>query len=197
MKRFVIFSLVIVSLAGCQRGEEDPVISLVSRKGRLSGDWNVTSYTASRPGETISYDGTNVTYNYADSLELTIPMEWTMTFEREGAYTSVKTEDYPENVDAGTAAYTQTTEENGVWEFTGGNDSPNKSQLLFLVEEFKVSRTDQGSNISVISVENPNSGLVYDMVKLSSQEMTLKYETVVSDAFGQTTESAEIKLSKQ
>lgn len=196
MKRFLFLLLVPLMTFSCQRGEEDPVISLVSRKGRLSGDWTVKSYSAAMSGMTVTFDGTNVTYIYTDSLELTIPMTWTMSFEREGAFVSTKTEDFPENAETGEQAYSQTSVENGVWEFTGGNDAPAKSQLLLLVEEVKVTRTDQGSNINIVSIENPNTGIVYDIIKLSSDEMTLSYETVISDAFGQTTEIMEIKLSK-
>ncbi|MBT3963903.1 MAG: hypothetical protein HOE95_07270, partial [Flavobacteriales bacterium] len=56
MKKLIGISLVVVlMLPGCKKGEEDPFFSFSSRKGRLAGEWVVSSYNWSRNfGDTTS-----------------------------------------------------------------------------------------------------------------------------------------------
>jgi len=182
----------------CQRGEHDPVFSVRTRKARLKGDWKVVSYHAESNGLVTSYEGGNITYTQGDTFELTVPFTWTATFDGEGAYHFTKTESYPADPDNGVAqAYTVTNEEMGAWEFTGGNNTPAKSQLLLLAEQIKSTRSDQGSNIGVVTIDHPHEGIVYDIDKLTYTDVVLLYEEVTSHAFGQVVDKAEIRLKRQ
>ena len=78
---------------GCRKGENDPLISLRTRKARITGGWNLSSgtYNYNSPGISdlkIIYDGNNMeefvngvlnkTYNY--TVKFTIKKDF--TFER-------------------------------------------------------------------------------------------------------------------
>ena len=50
MKKLIVGALSIALLAGgmssCKKGENDPFLSLKSRKGRMAGEWTVTKLTS-------------------------------------------------------------------------------------------------------------------------------------------------------
>lgn len=190
-----LFLFFIPLFFACQKGDNDPVFSFRTRKARLTGEWKVVSYTAEHSGVTTSFEGDRVTYTYGDSATVTIPFTWTATFDGEGSYSFTKTEDYPADDENG--AYTVTSEERGLWEFTGGNGSPSKSQLLLLPEEIYERRSDKGSDIHAVVIENPRTGVVYDMDELSNKTLVIRFDETTSFAFGQTVDKAEIKLEKQ
>lgn len=189
--------LVVVLTLSCQRGEEDPTISFISRKARLVGDWNVIEMTSKNAEfEAILVD-TNIQYSYADSSRTLRPFTWACTFERTGDFFFTTTENFPADSVENIVAHEMTTETKGTWEFTGGNATPAKSQLALLISEVKISRTDQGSNINVISTEGASLARVYNIVKLTSKEMKLSFKTTTNTAFGNEEELLDLTLKKQ
>ena len=88
----VLFGLTVTE--ACKKGENDPAISLKSRKGRLKGEWKLTS------GEviavfTISGNSTTTTTTYDGSNETigsNTPTPYTLSykFEKDGTYTSTE-----------------------------------------------------------------------------------------------------------
>lgn len=196
MKKLLILSLVTLGLFSCQKGEDDPFFSLSTRKSRISGNWKVKSFIIKTSTLTQTFDGTQVTYSFGDSLSVGHNFAWEWTFDRRGAYTSITTEDFPEDTITKALAYTETNTVKGEWEFTGGNNATSKSELLLLPNYTESQRSDQGSNISAVSIEDPINGTVYHIKKLSSDELVLTYDQTVSSAFGQQQESAEIKFEK-
>lgn len=84
------------AITGCKKGENDPFLSLKSRKARISGEWNLTSGTVtetSSDGVTTdtyvrTYSGTTVTDNNG-SLSYTE----SMTIDKDGTYEVVIVED--------------------------------------------------------------------------------------------------------
>src|SRR6476661_1699887 len=43
MKKIVLFLLAVLTLTTCKKGEDDPFMSLKSRKARLAGEWSLES----------------------------------------------------------------------------------------------------------------------------------------------------------
>jgi len=202
MKNCLIYLLILFSIVplSCQKGDNDPALSLRTRKNRLTGTWEIESYEFNASfGDirSISYDPTlGLVYESADSLSYSRTFSWEMVFDGDGLYSSIKNEDFPEDSINGSEAYKLTSIEKGIWEFTGGNDSPSKSKLAFFAEENSSTRTDQGSNIDITVISNTTSAFVYDIDRLTNKELWLTYDIVQTSAFEEQTESIEIKFVK-
>ena len=192
MNRLLVILLIgVLALPGCKRGDEDPFFSFSSRKGRLAGEWIVSSYKWSRNfGDTTSIIlGTDsmLTYSYVDSLESQTKLRWLWTFDKKGNYESEKEEFFgPKafvNEPDSQIPYTESTIHRGTWEFMGGNDEPAKSQLALLLKEVEYSRTDQGSNIILYTISAPNKAEVFSLVKLTKDELKMSYKVTQSFSF--------------
>lgn len=57
----LMLAVVGLEFSGCKKGNEDPGLSLKSRKARMTGEWTVVSF-----GDTNTYEGTS-DYTYSDS----------------------------------------------------------------------------------------------------------------------------------
>jgi len=76
-KAFLMLAVggVMLVTPSCKKGENDPALSLSSRKARISGEWNVASYEATTSDvdgtdldkTTTSFDGTNVTSTWSST----------------------------------------------------------------------------------------------------------------------------------
>lgn len=197
MKNAACISLLCLVFAGCHKGEDDPFFSLNTRKSRLAGTWVMQSFTEETPALSRAYDGTTMTYTMPDSTTASRTFSWEMDFEREGAYTITTVEDFPEDTAAKILAYTTTVTERGEWEFTGGNNSPSKSRLLLMATYRETKRSDQGALIAPEDTDNPVTGRVYHINRLSADELVLTYDETVSTAFGQAKTTGEAKLTKK
>lgn len=195
--RNVLSMVLILILFSCQKGEEDPVFSVVTRKSRITGDWLVKNSVRTSSDVTSTYADNIIEYNYGDSLIVSREMDWNLSFQRDGIYVVTQIEYVPEDTLLGDKAYTLSYTETGKWEFTGGNNSPSKSQLLLMKTESKTTRSDQGSNIVMHTFDGPNSGIVFDIIRLSSSDLKLAYDETISFGGGQLIEQAEIKLVKE
>ncbi len=87
---------------------------------------------------------------------------------------------FPEDTTINRDAYTRDVIEDGNWEFTGGNGEPSKSQLLLMQTRREISESDQGSNVNITTTESPSSGIIYDIIKLSSDELKLQMSELES-----------------
>jgi hypothetical protein len=95
----------IVTLQGCKKGENDPLISLKSRDARITGTWELTSqeaeytYKSEFNGESAtettkqSYDGNMMTETYTEtyngqteSESDTYDYSFEMTIDKDGTY---------------------------------------------------------------------------------------------------------------
>ncbi len=188
-----------LAAGSCKKGENDPFFSLKSRKARLSTDWTVETATVVTRDTSMSFDGTDaVLSSVQDSTadERTYGLTWTMSFTRDGDYEIVEQRQYPEGYFGdGSASITSVITELGTWQFTGGSGGAKlKEQLLLLPTETSITRSDQGANVNVTTQTNPNEGRIYNIDRLASDELILKYEVTHSSAFDQYVESAEINL---
>lgn len=153
----------------CKKGENDPSISLYSRKARVAGEWNVdkivstTTETGTNAGiaytevNTTTFDGTNFTNTSTNTSGSTSVTETvtgtiatnTMTFEKEGTfvqnqtYTTVETED----LGGGDKIVTTTTHTDvyeGTWNFLGKVDEfKNKERMVLnTTKQSKITKYD-------------------------------------------------------
>lgn len=184
----------------CKKGDNDPSISLRTRKNRLTGTWNLESYEfSSNFGDirAVTFDPeTGLTYSAEDSSSYTHGFSWEFSFEGDGLYTSKKKEDFPQDSIAENQAYSLNSLEKGIWEFTGGNESPSKSKLALFAEEVSSTRTDQGSNIDITVTSNTTDAFVYDIDRLTNTELWLKYEVIQTSAFEEKIETLELRFAK-
>jgi hypothetical protein len=173
---------------GCKKGENDPFISLRSRKARMAGEWNVqdgtgkTTTTGSGYSqvEDWTYDGTKestttTTTSGSGSTTSTDTDNYTTeyTFEKDGSFKMVQTD-----TDSSPSVVTTTT---GVWNFTGGaGDTKEKSQLLIMVNSI----TSGSTTTTYEGSEAPT--LVYDIDQLKNKEIILKRNGSAPGVFGTT-----------
>tara|TARA_B110000046_G_scaffold102076_1_gene109714 strand:+ start:1239 stop:1835 length:597 start_codon:yes stop_codon:yes gene_type:complete len=182
--RILIYTLILGTLFGCQKGPEDPAFSLSTRKARLTGEWKVNNFSATRTGLIQEYDGESIEYTVNDILTFSRSLTWSFDFAKDGSYVTIRSEQVESDSLNNAQAYTSEQIEKGVWEFSGGNDSPSKSKLVLLVEELKTTRSDQNSNVSVTTFENPRRATVYDIVGLSNEKLKIRFDEIQSYAGG-------------
>ncbi|GAB4381739.1 MAG: hypothetical protein Kow0075_13540 [Salibacteraceae bacterium] len=181
--------------ASCQKGPEDPVFSVVSRKGRLAGNWSVDTMYLQQGNAKSWISGDSLYVSIDDSLMETFGTEWKYVFQRDGGYEFTIVEHHPEQM--GEMPYTRNFKEEGFWEFTGGNSAPAKSKLALFAEQITESRSDQGSNVEVTAFQDPATAVVFDLIKLSNTELIMHRKTVISTAFGSDTTEHYLMCSKQ
>jgi hypothetical protein len=150
-----------VSFVGCKKGENDPFLSLKSRKARLHGEWVVVSGSGTSTNTigsitsttTMVYDGTTETQTTGSSTQTD---KWTQTyeFEKDGAFTSVYTDN-----DASPAQVTTTT---GTWNWTGGvGEAKNKSAIILYTESI----TQGSASATYTGEDRPTSIMEIDQLK--------------------------------
>lgn len=153
MKNLKIALLLVLAAAfvlpACKKGENDPFLSLLSRKARVVGEWELKSGT-------ITYNGTTVTYPQPN---------YTQTFEFKGDHTYSITE-----VDNGS-----TSVEQGSWAFSGAAkdlDLKNKEALLL----YSTSYTSGSSTSTYTGYYALSGPTVILLDKLASKEMVVNYD---------------------
>lgn len=145
-----------VSFVGCKKGEDDPFLSLSSRKARVAGEWKMTDYKST---DTDVTGVTTVTSNGA-TYTVNTPVgsfngTWTRegTFEKDGTYTTTEVIDGDSETSKGT------------WNFTSGvGELKNKSQITL----YETSLTS-GSNTS--SWTGNYVDVAYDLKELRKKKM--------------------------
>lgn len=159
MKKVVLMLAVsglMLATPSCKKGENDPALSLSSRKARISGEWNVSSYDADYHDadgsdswhSTEKFDGTKITSTWSQTVSgvttsgngtdvVTVSL-FDFTIEKDGNYTMNRNwvtvssgtdwwgNDY-------TSTETSTWTESGSWSFIGkAKDAyKNKERVVF------------------------------------------------------------------
>ena len=180
MKTKILFAVVAIatsiSFSGClKKGEDDPFVSLKSRKARVAGDWKVTSltYTTTYTNsgvtstEIMTMNGSTYTLTETDpSGTTTTTGTWTIenTFDKDGTYKSTDTEDG------------DVTSSTGTWNFSGGvGELKNKSQITM----YELSSTSTGNS-------NTWTGnyvdQAYDLKELKNKMMVWHYKSTSSSS---------------
>jgi hypothetical protein len=175
-------------LFSCKKGDGDPFFSIYSRKQRLTGDWNVTSIA-----ETVKYKSTTITTTYNGSrkkVEMVVrdTIVYTATdtlyvysklrtavgslyynFGKTGTYQI----DEAFTDDTTHAQYT--SQEKGLWYFTGGGrDSDTKpGELLGLQATSFVQNSLTPALNFTESYSGQNTMGIYHIFELASKEIEL------------------------
>lgn len=157
--------LCIAVLPSCKKGENDPAVSLRSRKARVAGEWTVTSgegkyvETGSFPyNSSWTFDGSLYTETYSsgsNSVRRTIDY----VFDKDGTFKFTDTEDG------------EVTTIEGVWNFASGvGETKKKSQLVLSYNKI----TDL-SGVSTYEGFIPFE--TFDLDELRNSKMVLKTTT--------------------
>ena len=157
-KKILCLLCVIVLLAACRKGKEDPIFSLHSRKARLAGNWKISNYDANTTTtynykngstQTESFNRTFGVLNYHEitsgsniptsTLDGKISVS-SYHFDKTGNWNSVL-EYYLYAPQAVGGFYTSKTriEEEGKWDFLGSGEGLKKKESMS-VETTKSSR---------------------------------------------------------
>lgn len=131
--KFALLALIgaamMLPMSSCKKGADDPAISLASRKSRLAGEWDVTSYinTTTDAGilTTVTYEDGTITQT-AGGVTVTGSYTWIWTIEKNDTYTAKKTETW--------SGDSETITDEGLWYFTSANkenDVKNKEYVCF------------------------------------------------------------------
>ncbi|MBK9478404.1 MAG: hypothetical protein IPN99_06110 [Bacteroidetes bacterium] len=196
MKKFQKLVLVVLAAAAvlpaCKKGEEDPFLSLRSRKSRVAGEWTVESreekVTTSKVSpsvnststETTTINGSTYTYNYTSGSNTTTINgtvgTYKVTFEKDGAWKS--TYEYTTVFTFGTSPFTtvETTltkiESSGIWNFLGKvGDAKNKENL-------SVSTTSENTVKTITSVTTTPSTVDTDVSTSTTSKSYAPNESV-------------------
>lgn len=169
----VLLGLVIVtaSFVGCKKGENDPFLSFRSRKGRLAGEWKVTSMSGTRVDgssgttTTFTYDGTTYSETTGSNVS-TMPLSQEMTFEKDGTYKTHSTYTL--------MSTTFNEDENGTWNFTGRiGDDKNKDHVVMRTLSSTSGTSTSTSTQTWEGDDAPSMVLYIDQLK--NKEVIFKY----------------------
>ncbi len=179
------------NLSSCKKGENDPTLSLKSRKARLTGEWTVTSINGlnsqiysnpDNPNNMISeyiYNGSTQTNTTKDGngtvLGTSTSDEFTLTFsfKKDGTFTITQKE---------TANSIEMTS-SGNWIFL----NKNKNSKLKNKEAILLSMTSDNTINNGVSLLNTYSGLqgpnslIFEIDELKNNQITFIDESVQVD----------------
>ena len=169
-------------LASCKKGEDDPFLSLRTRRARLAGSWTVSigELTTKNTGTdhydytTTSLNGTSATYkalliengdtinNSTTNFDITI----TYIFEKDGSYKKVQT---------GTGS--SITEE-GSWSFIGkSKDKELKNKEAIMLTMLKSTTVSTNPNSTYVEEYKQTMGNVYVISRLANKELEFSYSS--------------------
>lgn len=152
--------------ASCKKGENDPAISLISRKARVAGDWTIDKYirTSTQVDGSDTYSdvttfdgasyssvsthtsgGTSVSTTVTGTIATnTISFDKEGTFKKDLVYTTVETQDNFGATIVTTTTYTKMKE--GSWNFLGKVDEfANKERIV-------LNTTSESTTTKVVAV---------------------------------------------
>ena len=177
--KIAIAALVLASFAfeGCKKGENDPAISLRTRKARITGDWKVSSGsgTFTSGNTTTNWIQTGATYSETDiSGTNSYGLVVTYSFVKDGTFKIVTTITLP-NV----TGYSQVITETGTWNFTGkiGEDKNKDHILLKTLSEKDVMTVNSNVQTTVNSYTGDSAPTkLYYLDQLKSKEVIITWD---------------------
>jgi hypothetical protein len=169
MKRILLVALVVIlampTFQSCKKGENDPTISLKSRKARLVGEWNLSagSQTSTSGSGTYvyTYNGTTVLVTAPSGSDSYVYTE-KVTINKDGTYERVVTQ--------GTEIYT----EKGAWYFGRKNkelDIKDKETVCFAETSYTDVYGGSSSTGSYTGTQAITGPTVWQLDELKSKEI--------------------------
>ena len=170
--RHAAFVLIGLLMAACRKGENDPLLSLNTRKARLAGEWVVTTGKATLNYRLRASDGTlfiyNESYTFADNgLRLntnasSAPVTMVGTYllelsiKKDGAFTLQET------------LFGNKFKATGTWAFCNGVGEGRKKESVF----FNITSSEFGSSPKHIFNRHAAT-FAYDITELRNKKIVL------------------------
>lgn len=198
ISRFLVL-ITAVMLVNCQKGANDPQFSFSTRKQRLTGDWELTSLTIQGKDKLEKIENGYYVRYENEIFKDSVPVVYSISFDNAGNYSLVQKLDYPSNYfNQGNEAYSVETTYGGTWNFAGGDENyKSKSRLLLIPNKQEEVNSAIGVNVSIFVIDGNNSGQIWDMDKLSKDELWLQYNVTYSDPVSSENTTAILKFNKK
>jgi hypothetical protein len=170
--------------AGCKKGDDDPAISLRSRKARLTGVWTLTD-----ANYTVAGKNTTTTYQFDAKTGIMTQTFSGGSFSYSNNYTYSRTltinKDYTyKDVEVQNGNYTVTTE--GYWFFAPKNkdiDVRNKERVVFQKTKVTVDNKGNVSYNTYAGTSNSQTDII-DLKELRNKKITINLDYTHSDDDG-------------
>lgn len=173
----LFIALIVLMFDGCKKGEDDPRISLHSRKSRMEGIWTMTrgnvgltSYTANQPPYNYNFEftGTDGSMTESGSYNIySVKYNLSLNFYKDGKATIT------ENFNG------KTLKCNGTWDFSNGVGTKKKKADVFL-KFTEVSSGDTQEHL----FNNMSTEICYHIKRLANDELVLYTNTKLYMALG-------------
>lgn len=158
----------------CKKGEEDPFLSLITRKNRLTGNWTFSGSDGQRiytNSENINWsvsgneDSINSKYYPYPSLDRTDEIiDYSIVFFKEGNWIDVRHVNVrTEKIDYNTKFINEWTEyqlRSGKWTFLNSTDGLYKNKERVLIEILSDSLYQSSNKWTAVPLDNPDSTTV-------------------------------------
>ncbi|PBQ32188.1 hypothetical protein CNR22_10530 [Sphingobacteriaceae bacterium] len=197
---FAFITLLLCQLfTNCKKGEDDPLLSLRTRKARVVGEWKIKSgtenYNTSSTGNNASANSISTSYTdarysstttYSDSAgnafsdNYTGSVSYTMEFKKNGEF-------FSEMITDNQSRITQ----KGTWNFTAGiGTHKNKEQIVIHLDSYVSQYLNPiggggyvGGGYSTFS-KGSSTDLTYTIKELRNKKIVLTSEKNTSDNSG-------------
>lgn len=172
-------ALVLGTFSSCKKGENDPAMSLKTRKARLTGEWKLTDalilqYEDGQKVGQTTYDGTHLNSN-GDVSVFTLSYE----FAKDGTYSSETVEDG------------ERTTEMGNWAFTGkSKDADLKKKEGLVLGQTSYVTSNYSATSSKFNLSQIES---WELDRLTKKELVMKQ--LMDDNYGGETQKMDITLT--
>ena len=185
----IIVALVVLFIFvpfSCKKGEEDPILSLLTRKSRLSGEWILSTMNISGNSGSSDYSKvgdmneiTTVSTNeFVSSLTVETIKTYDLTINKDGTWEKIIDSDiYTKEVSETTpftteTEATKTLKEIGTWAFVGATkgEYKNKERVIFNLTERRLefgagTHTESYTDGSGSTTESETNASVYSFTK--------------------------------
>lgn len=189
-KSLILLAAVIIgsiAFQGCKKGDNDPFLTLSSRKARLSGDWKMSSMemtqTSSDASGTDTYvytaNGTTLTASLNGVAAPAFAYTFALSLDKKGAFT--------QTIVDGSSGTQKSTTTSGQWFFAGKNKAlelKKREAIVFTV----LSSSDKNGNDTYTGVAADD---IYVIDQLKSKEMIVVVDQTAkySDGSSSTTKA--------
>ncbi len=178
--------LVLLPLTACKKGDNDPFLSLRSRKNRVCGKWKLskgklmTSVTDNNvqtsSSRTAVYEEFQVTYT-----QMPGNTTWKnnrseiLTFDEDGSFTQTI-------IETPVGSLSNQTQVEGRWAFYGRNNKEElKNQEALSISVTSNTQTT-GSTSTYYTDEAPITASIWRLEELRKDKMVVKYKNTVKDS---------------
>jgi hypothetical protein len=205
MKKVLFGALALALVAGsftsCKKGENDPFMSLKSRKGRMAGEYTISNMTmtstttsgGTTSTETTTIDGNTITITQSQGGSSTSTTgtvnKAEAVFNKDGSYTMDMDVTFTQEIFGTTTTSNSVTMTEGNWSFlTGDEDFKKKERIVMNTtkETQTETTTSGGSSSSSTDTNTYGNGEVSEVMaidQLKNKEIIMKtdYASTYSD----------------